>query len=70
MSDRAKSAGTARAQSRGSSVRPKVSSRLEPEVGPQQRKIVGNYMIGKTIGEGTFGKVKLAVHLPSGEKVV
>jgi serine/threonine protein kinase len=26
-------------------------------------------MIGKTIGEGTFGKVKLAVHIPTGEKV-
>jgi 5'-AMP-activated protein kinase catalytic alpha subunit len=26
-------------------------------------------MVGKTIGEGTFGKVKLAVHVPTGEKV-
>ena len=26
-------------------------------------------MIGKTIGEGTFGKVKIAVHIPTGEKV-
>lgn len=26
-------------------------------------------MIGKTIGEGTFGKVRLAVHIPTGEKV-
>ena len=26
-------------------------------------------MLGKAIGEGTFGKVKLAVHLPTGEKV-
>jgi len=25
---------------------------------------------GKTIGEGTFGKVKLGLHLPTGEKVV
>jgi 5'-AMP-activated protein kinase, catalytic alpha subunit len=24
---------------------------------------------GKTIGEGTFGKVKIAVHIPTGEKV-
>lgn len=23
----------------------------------------------KTVGEGTFGKVKLAVHIPTGEKV-
>lgn len=35
----------------------------------QPRKIVGQYMLGKSIGEGTFGKVKLAVHLPTGEKV-
>lgn len=26
-------------------------------------------MIGKTIGEGTFGKVKLGIHIPTGEKV-
>jgi 5'-AMP-activated protein kinase catalytic alpha subunit len=35
----------------------------------QKRQIVGQYMLGKTIGEGTFGKVKLAVHIPTGEKV-
>ncbi len=26
-------------------------------------------MLGKTIGEGTFGKVKLATHTLTGEKV-
>jgi 5'-AMP-activated protein kinase catalytic alpha subunit len=31
--------------------------------------IIGNYKIEKTIGQGTFGKVKLAVHLLTGEKV-
>ena len=36
---------------------------------PEKRKIVGQYMLGKTIGEGTFGKVKLAIHIPTGEKV-
>ncbi len=35
----------------------------------QPRKIVGQYMLGKTIGEGTFGKVKIGIHLPTGEKV-
>jgi len=35
----------------------------------EKRKIVGQYMLGKTIGEGTFGKVKLAIHIPTGEKV-
>ena len=36
---------------------------------PTARKMVGNYILGKTIGEGTFGKVKIAVHIPTGEKV-
>jgi 5'-AMP-activated protein kinase, catalytic alpha subunit len=33
------------------------------------RKMVGNYILGKTIGEGTFGKVTIAVHIPTKEKV-
>ena len=28
---------------------------------------VGNYSILKTIGEGTFGKVKLGIHTPTNE---
>ena len=32
-------------------------------------KKIGPYVIGNTIGEGTFGKVKLAIHRPTGEKV-
>jgi 5'-AMP-activated protein kinase catalytic alpha subunit len=40
-----------------------------PTEAKQKRQIVGQYMLGKTIGEGTFGKVKLAVHIPTGEKV-
>lgn len=30
---------------------------------------IGNYMIGKTIGQGTFGKVKSGMHILTGEKV-
>ena len=30
---------------------------------------IGNYLIKKTLGKGTFAKVKLAIHLPSKEKV-
>ncbi len=30
---------------------------------------MGNYIFGQTLGEGTFGKVKLGVHVLSGEKV-
>ena len=31
--------------------------------------MVGNYIIGNTIGEGTFGKVKLGTHTLTNEKV-
>lgn len=30
---------------------------------------VGNYMMGATIGTGTFGKVKIGIHILTGEKV-
>lgn len=47
----------------------------EPNQGKQTKKI-GNYIIGnirwnidKTLGKGTFGKVKLGIHVLSGEKV-
>lgn len=32
-------------------------------------KSIGHYVLGKTIGEGTFGKVKLGTHILTGEKV-
>lgn len=32
-------------------------------------KSIGDYTILKCIGEGTFGKVKLGIHQPTGEKV-
>ena len=31
--------------------------------------LIGNYIMGKTIGKGTFGKVKLGVHKQTQEKV-
>ena len=34
----------------------------------QIRAVVGDYKIGKTLGEGSFSKVKLATHA-NGEKV-
>ena len=30
---------------------------------------IDNFKIEKTIGEGTFGKVKIGIHIPTGEKV-
>lgn len=32
-------------------------------------KSIGHYVLGRTIGEGTFGKVKLGTHILTGEKV-
>ncbi|EQC31477.1 CAMK/CAMKL/AMPK protein kinase [Saprolegnia diclina VS20] len=34
-----------------------------------ESQVVGDYILGKTIGRGTFGKVKAGMHLPTGEKV-
>ena len=34
-----------------------------------KRKIIGHYFLEKSIGEGTFGKVKLGTHTLTGEKV-
>lgn len=30
---------------------------------------IGNYELRKTLGKGTFGKVKEGIHLSTGEKV-
>jgi serine/threonine protein kinase len=66
MSNRVKSAnGSRRVSGGGGGTSPRPSSTSATG----ERKVVGQYMLGKTIGEGTFGKVKLAVHLPTGEKV-
>ena len=32
-------------------------------------KVVGNYSVSRTLGEGTFGKVKLATHMKTGQNV-
>ena len=32
-------------------------------------KTIGHYVLGKALGEGTFGKVKLGTHILTGEKV-
>ena len=33
------------------------------------KRVIGNYRIEETIGEGTFGKVKLGIHIPTEEQV-
>ena len=36
---------------------------------PDKEYKIGNYLIKKTLGQGTFGKVKLGIYLPNKEKV-
>jgi len=31
--------------------------------------VVGQFLLGKTLGQGTFGKVRLGTHIITGEKV-
>ena len=40
----------------------KKISQTELNLKPHERKI-GQYILGKTIGEGTFGKVKIGSHI-------
>eukprot|EP00811_Abedinium_folium_P008914 NODE_1823_length_2366_cov_3.625279.p1 GENE.NODE_1823_length_2366_cov_3.625279~~NODE_1823_length_2366_cov_3.625279.p1 ORF type:complete len:630 (+),score=187.45 NODE_1823_length_2366_cov_3.625279:222-2111(+) len=42
---------------------------VAPAAPPSQSKSIGHYVLLKTIGEGTFGKVKLAQHVLTGESV-
>ena len=35
----------------------------------KRKETIGNYLLGRTLGEGTFAKVKKALHLPTGERV-
>jgi serine/threonine protein kinase len=35
----------------------------------QNGRTIGNYVLTRNLGEGTFGKVKLGIHSLTGEKV-
>lgn len=51
---------------------PPQQQHLVQQAQQQQRtntKSIGNYILGRTIGEGTFGKVKLGRHILSGANV-
>jgi len=43
-----------------------IIEQIEPIV---EGSKLGNYIISKTIGEGTFGKVRLGIHTLTNEKV-
>ncbi|KAJ1547986.1 serine/threonine-protein kinase KIN2, partial [Nowakowskiella sp. JEL0078] len=52
-----------------SASRPGYSSSTPEEIfPPRAKKSIGNYRLSKTIGQGSMGKVKLAVHNITGEK--
>lgn len=38
-------------------------------ISSDQTRVLNGYEIGRTLGKGTFGKVKLGKHLLTGEKV-
>jgi len=44
-------------------------SKIESVKAEEKVQDIGDYNISKTIGEGTFGKVKLGIHKMTGEKV-
>ena len=47
----------------------KDKSAQQDKNGKKQNHTIGHYMLGKALGEGTFGKVKLGTHILTGEKV-
>ena len=42
----------------------KDESKMDNEI------VLGDFVLGKTLGKGTFGKVKLGIHRITGEKVI
>ncbi len=36
---------------------------------PKNGNTIGDFILGKTLGKGTFGKVKLGTHVITGENV-
>jgi len=45
------------------------SSNRDKDGNLKPRKIIGEYRLAKTIGQGSMGKVKIAIHQKTGEKV-
>jgi serine/threonine protein kinase len=40
-----------------------------PAQADNKSRTIGHYVVGKSLGEGTFGKVRLGTHTLTGEKV-
>lgn len=47
---------------------PSNAANIQPQ-NEKKKVYIGNYKVGKTLGEGSFAKVKLAVHCLTGQKV-
>eukprot|EP00913_Durusdinium_trenchii_P011785 g11069.t1 len=47
----------------------KAFAMSQPDSGRARAKSIGHYILGLTIGEGTFGKVKLGTHILTSERV-
>ncbi|OBZ78190.1 Serine/threonine-protein kinase MARK2 [Grifola frondosa] len=47
----------------------RTPARWISELSSQKIRVVGNYTLGKVIGEGTYGKVRLGVHRLTGTRV-
>ena len=49
-----------------------IAEKLDENLKKKEKEVeykIGNYLIKKTLGQGTFGKVKLGIYLPTEEKV-
>lgn len=49
--------------------RSSLSEKRHPDNGHHKHKVLGNYVLGRTIGEGSFAKVKLAYHRLTNQQV-
>ena len=69
----ARAGGARRSSARGSQAAAAAASRprkrYQPSGQPERPQSIGGYVMHKTIGEGTFGKVRLGAHQLTGEKV-
>ncbi|KAG7396869.1 hypothetical protein PHYBOEH_001626 [Phytophthora boehmeriae] len=60
---------TTSSSSTSSSAPSKISGSTVITGGDNNGDVIGEYVLGETIGKGTFGKVRLGLHLLTGEKV-
>lgn len=61
--------GSTEDRTRSSSSLSTLSGKLEQLLNNSQSERIGNYIIGKTLGEGAFAKVKAGVHAITGTNV-